>query len=83
MHLRACLSEMNSRQGQQYSLLFDTDLMSHSILSNVASVNGEYHRSYRAVFSFIKEKFIHEIEHFDWWKHPSGYSLRMQDELLF
>ena len=29
-------SEMNSRQGQQYSLLFDIDPVSHSILSNDA-----------------------------------------------
>ena len=36
-----------------------------------------------SLFSLTKEKFIHEIEHFDWWKHLSGYSLRTRDELLF
>ena len=35
------------------------------------------------LFSLIKEKFIHEMEHFDWLKHFSGYSLRIRDELLF
>ena len=36
-----------------------------------------------SLFSLIKEKFIHKIEHFDWWKHQSGYSLRICNELLF
>ena len=39
--------------------------------------------AYSVLFSLIKEKFIHEMEHFDWWKHLSGYSLRIRDELLF
>ena len=35
------------------------------------------------LFSLVREKFIHEIEPFDWWKYLSGYSLRIRDELLF
>ena len=34
------------------------------------------------LFSLIKEKCIHEMEHFDWWKRATGHSLHIHDELL-
>ena len=28
--------------------------------------------AYFEIILLIKEKFIHELENFDWWKHPTG-----------